>query len=902
MSSGRCKLYLCAFIWVLLYCSVESASNVTNGDDQGCPATQNIQCKDGVLLPAWLTPGNDSGEGWVAVKAFVYFLLMFILFIGISIISDRFMEAIEYITAQEKEIKVRDKTTGKKHLVTVKIWNDTVANLSLMALGSSAPEILLSVIEIIGRGFVAGELGPSTIVGSAAFNLFMITAVCVSVLPEGETRRIKHLNVFAFTATCSIFAYVWMYLILSVLSPGVIEIWEGCITFVCFPGMVGIAYLIDTKRSPMSFLRKRARKNKRKHMIKYNGEMEGADVEKNPLEEMSYDNEDLDQYAYHEGDDPEAHMKEKKRLAMEAYRKAKEKYPDADNETLQQLVATENRRMQHKSRAYYRIQAGRSMTGQGSAIKKPDQAVKQKAKDAGEQKAEVVHEEGIYFQTPEMTVVESVGVCNLVVSRYGSSINEMVEVDYATSDGSAISGDDYEATNGTLIFAPGETEKNIGIVINDDDIFELDEHFYCKLSNARIRKTGKAVKLGKAHTATVTILDDDYPGVFTIENPEYKVSENVGIFTCNIVRLIGARGVVRIPYHTEEGSAKAGGEDFEDSAGELEFGNDEFVKEIEVSIFDREEYEKSKTFNLVLGEPIVVQAEQASIANLDSVKDERLRMILEAGKPTLGENKTAVVTITECKEFKETIDNMLGKQNVASFITSSSWFEQFKEAFEVSAGDDDDDSDEEVEPSYYDYFMHYLSLIWKVLFAFVPPTDILGGWACFWVSISMIGVLTAVTGDIASHFGCTIGLADSVVAISFVALGTSLPDTFASKVATINDETADSSIGNVTGSNSVNVFLGIGLAWTVAAFYHTINGSQFEVEPGSLGFSVLIFCIEALCCISLMMFRRFHPNIGAELGGPIGWRMFTSTFCACLWLIYVILSSLQTYCHIRVNF
>lgn len=219
-------------------------------------------------------------------------------------------------------------------------------------------------------------------------------------------------------------------------------------------------------------------------------------------------------------------MKEKKRLAMEAYRKAKEKYPDADNETLQQLVAAENRRMQHKSRAYYRIQAGRSMTGQGSAIKKPDMAVKQKAIEASTQKTEVVvQEEGIYFQTAEMTVVESVGVANLVVCRHGSTLNEMVEVDYATSDGTALDGDDYEAANGTLIFAPGETEKNIGIVINDDDIFELDEHFFCKLSNARNRKTGKAVKLGKAHTATVTILDDDYPGVFTIENPQYKVSQ-----------------------------------------------------------------------------------------------------------------------------------------------------------------------------------------------------------------------------------------------------------------------------------------------------------------------------------------------------------------------------------------
>lgn len=37
------------------------------------------------------------------------------------------------------------------------------------------------------------------------------------------------------------------------------------------------------------------------------------------------------------------------------------------------------------------------------------------------------------------------------------------------------------------------------------------------------------------------------------------------------------------------------------------------------------------------------------------------------------------------------------------------------------------------------------------------------------------------------------------------------PDTFASRTAAIQDEWADSSIGNVTGSNAVNVFLGIGL-------------------------------------------------------------------------------------------
>lgn len=107
--------------------------------------------------------------------------------------------------------------------------------------------------------------------------------------------------------------------------------------------------------------------------------------------------------------------------------------------------------------------------------------------------------------------------------------------------------------------------------------------------------------------------------------------------------------------------------------------------------------------------------------------------------------------------------------------------------------------------------------------------DYLGGWLCFVVSILGIGLLTAVVGDLASHFGCTIGLKDAVTAITFVALGTSVPDTFASKVAAQQDKYADSSIGNVTGSNAVNVFLGIGIAWTIAAVYHAAHGDVFRV-------------------------------------------------------------------------
>lgn len=107
----------------------------------------------------------------------------------------------------------------------------------------------------------------------------------------------------------------------------------------------------------------------------------------------------------------------------------------------------------------------------------------------------------------------------------------------------------------------------------------------------------------------------------------------------------------------------------------------------------------------------------------------------------------------------------------------------------------------------------------QIIFAFIPPTNLCGGWLSFFVSLVAIGCLTAVVGDLATIFGCLVGLKDSVTAITFVAMGTSVPDLFASKQAATMEKTADNSIGNVTGSNSVNVFLGLGVPWVLAALY-----------------------------------------------------------------------------------
>jgi solute carrier family 8 (sodium/calcium exchanger) len=93
------------------------------------------------------------------------------------------------------------------------------------------------------------------------------------------------------------------------------------------------------------------------------------------------------------------------------------------------------------------------------------------------------------------------------------------------------------------------------------------------------------------------------------------------------------------------------------------------------------------------------------------------------------------------------------------------------------------------------------------------------------------------------------------------------------------------------------VFLGIGLAWFIAAAYHGINGTKFVVKAGNLAFSVTIFCTFAVLGIMLLLFRRVKW-IGGELGGPKKFRIITASLFFGLWILYLILSGLESYCHI----
>lgn len=518
-----------------------------------------IKCRDGLLLPVW-KPDTNLTTGDRFSRGLVYFLVMCYLFLGVSIVSDRFMAAIEKITAIEKEVSIR-KPDGSQQTVVIRVWNETVANLTLMALGTSAPEILLSIIEIFTTNFQAGDLGPGTIVGSAAFNLFAIIAICIMVIPNGEVRRIKHLRVFFVTASFSVFAYIWLYLILAFFSPGVVSVLEGTITFLFFPLIVGLAYTADRRILIFKYTDKGYRMGKSGVMVA--AEMDTGMQMKRRSESLVSSNMPIEYKDF----------EQTKLEYIAILRELRAKYPQHSRDALEMMAQEQILDAGPKSRAFYRMQATRKMLGGGNILRKIAERTQNEVK--ADLSSVAVQDDGdddatprILFDPQQYMVMENCGSVRVRIVRRGD-FSGHVSVSYRTEDGSAEAGDDYVAKRGTVTFTPGIDERFIEIEIIDDDVFEQDEQFYVRLSNP----TNGAI-LGTPDMATVMILDDDHGGFFQFEEESHELIETVGVYELKVVRLSGARGRVIVPYWTEDGTAKAG-QAYEAQRSQILFENNE---------------------------------------------------------------------------------------------------------------------------------------------------------------------------------------------------------------------------------------------------------------------------------------------------------------------------------------
>lgn len=499
------------------------------------------------------------GEGF---RTFLYLLGLAYCFIGLSAITARFFRSMESVVKHSRTVETIDPLTNTKIVKNEKVWNYTIADITLLAFGTSFPQISLATIDAIRNvgSLYAGGLGPGTLVGSAAFDLFPIHAVCVVVPKAGELKKISDIGVWLVELFWSFWAYIWLYIILEVWSPNVVTLWESLLTVLQFGLLLIHAYAQD-KRWPYLSL---------------------------PIERAE----------------------------------------------------------------------------------RPEEWVP--AEVANYRPLDKIHD-------PRSEV---------------SQVGE---------------------------------EENSGIV----DIFSIHSgegtgHFYQNLAGEDVTESSMP---------------------------------NSGNF---------------IPEESDI----------------LSIWKHQFVDALML-----ETAESRKLNNIYL----------------------RVARI----------------------------------------------------------------------------FWQSLLLPWKLLFAFVPPYQIAHGWIAFICSLIFISGIAYVVTKLTDLISCVTGINPYVIAFTALASGTSWPDLVASKIAAERQLTADSAIANITCSNSVNIYIGIGIPWLIDTLYNYIAYREpLRIDNAEgLSFSLLVFFSTSVVCIGILVFRRL--TIGAELGGPRPWAWVTCIFFMLLWLIFVVLSSLK---------
>lgn len=338
-----------------------------------------------------------------------------------------------------------------------------------MALGSSAPEILLSVIETIsGFGNCPGELGASTIVGSAAFNLLVICGVSIyAVSEENDTdegrdtstpdgvKKINDMRVYAITCSFSLFAYIWLFI--CVRDNGV-AVYEAILTFVFFWTLIIFAYLADTSCQFGGKVDEEEEQALNDHVYV---EFSTVEIYRTLIEEKKNPNQN------------QSEEHKKKIEKMKKFLKETMHTDEIDRIDLKELKeAVEGKSM--LTRVQYRKQVGLG----GKKMEVAKHAVfKNELRSASH--AENPHPQ-FGFTCLHYSVSEASGSIRINVKN---KTGKPGSVRVCTIDQEAKDGDDYEKVDEVLTFTGKETDGLLFITvkINDDDNWEPDEDFWVQL-------------------------------------------------------------------------------------------------------------------------------------------------------------------------------------------------------------------------------------------------------------------------------------------------------------------------------------------------------------------------------------------------------------------------------------
>ena len=178
-----------------------------------------------------------------------------------------------------------------------------------------------------------------------------------------------------------------------------------------------------------------------------------------------------------------------------------------------------------------------------------------------------------------------------------TAASQPVSVSYATQDGTATAGADYEARSGQVVFAAGATTKRVVVVIVSDTVVEPDEAFALNLSGAV-----NAIIVDAAGGGLIR--NDDQAVVPTLSIDDVTVREKesgqVAVFTVTLSSNPGQ--TVTVAYETADGTAAEPG-DYTARAGALTFAPGSLTQTIEVPVFEDGLREPREVFYVLLSTP-----------------------------------------------------------------------------------------------------------------------------------------------------------------------------------------------------------------------------------------------------------------------------------------------------------
>lgn len=652
-------------------------------------------------------------------------------------------------------------------------------------------------------------MGPGTIIGSAAFNLMVTTAICIASVPRGEVRKIHQLQVYITTTAFSLFAYLWLIFILSVWSPEVIEIWEAAVTFCMFPVLVVSAYMAERK----SFFCCRR----------------GTKVEEFQLRiEESSDNSELNS----------ADLQMLKNLTPTEVAQWKAKQIE-DKKPKSQAYYRSHRPSFHQSSS---LIMGINKLGHGKETPKDSDLAM------------------VQFASASYVVREADGQVKLKLIRSGNDRIRAV-VKFKTVEGTASENEDFLPEFGCCAFEPGLNEQFLSVTIVESNEIEADEYFTVELAT----NGDQMVKLGETQVAKVTIMGEADRCLIEVKERRQVIKESSDNVKILVQRKGKASEKTTVSWKTVDGTAR-NQLDYRRSQGELVFDIGEVEQTAIIPLINTVSSNKRVTFTFIL----------------TSVND---------STELLGAKKSTVITIISDEDLQQKLletEELVGQILNDKKSIISAWRQQFISAMNVNGGD--------LESAVLiDYFLHAVGFGWKFAFAFVPPPEIFGGYLTFIFALIIVGTLTSVVGDMAQIFGCLCGLEDVVIAAVLVSVGTNLPDVFASRFAAIQDKVADHAIGHITGSNCINVFLGLGLPWLIASVYWHTKGKSFKVDSEGIGWCVVIYSILSVISMGILILRRKLKCLGkAELGGPRNTKLISSALLVAMWIGYLVFTYFQS--------